>query len=86
MYHDPDDDPFLAPESIVSLPFNADSEDDSDWDIDYGDASAHVERAAYTRSAALSDRFGGDLSAFDTDSEERPMTLSDAIRLAMDLP
>jgi len=85
MYDDSDDDLFLAPEAMVSLPFDVGSEDESDWDLDYGDARTHIERAAQARSVAPSNQFPSDLVAFDTDSEERP-TLRDAIRLVMELP
>jgi len=69
MYRDSDEDLFLAPEAMVSLPFDLASEDDSDWDIDYGDLRAYVERIVESHSAVLSSQFLGDLLASDTESE-----------------
>jgi len=69
MYRDSDEDLFLAPEAIVSLPFDLGAEDDSDWDIDYGDLRAYVEHAAEPHSAVLSNQFRRGLLASDTGSE-----------------
>jgi hypothetical protein len=86
MYQDFDDELFLAPESTVSLHFDAGSEARSeDWGIDHSDVLAQAERDAWARHAARSNRFGNALPPFDT-SDDRPMTLRDAIRLVMELP
>jgi hypothetical protein len=87
MYHDIDDELFLAPESTVSLHFDAGSADESeDWGSDHSDVLAQAESDAWARHAARSNGFGEGLAAFDGGSDDRPTTLRDAIRLVMELP
>lgn len=87
MYHDSDDELFLAPESTVSLQFGAGSEDESgEWGIDHDDVLAQAESDAWARHAARSNGFADGFAAFDIGSEDRPTTLRDAIRLVMELP
>lgn len=87
MYHDSDDELFLAPESTVSLQFGAGPEEESEaWEIDQDDVLSQAESGAWARHAARSNRFGDDLAAFDIGNDDRPTTLRDAIRLVMELP
>jgi hypothetical protein len=85
MYEELDDDPFLAPETTVSLQFDTDSDDSEDWSMDDSDALAQAETGAWERHAG-SNRFGSSPFAFDSGNDDRPMTLREAIRLVMELP
>jgi hypothetical protein len=85
MYHDFEDDLFLAPETTVSVHFDAGAQDEND-DIDPDDALREAQCDAWARHAAGSNGFGGGLAAFDTRDDEQPMTLRQAIRLVMELP
>jgi hypothetical protein len=87
MRYDFDDELFLAPESAVSLPLDAGSDDESDeWGIDHDDLLPRAEADAWARHAAGSNGFGDGLAAFDSGDDDRPTTLRDAIRLVMELP
>ena len=82
-----EDDLFLAPETTVSLHFNAGLDDESEeWGIDHGDALREAECEAWARHASRSNGFGDAVAAFDTGNDDRPMTLREAIRLVMELP
>jgi hypothetical protein len=86
MYQDFDDEPFLSPESTVSLHFDAGLQDESEeWGIDHGEWLAQAESDAWARRAVRSNGFGDGLSAFDAGNDDRPMTLHDAIRRVMEL-
>lgn len=84
MYSQFDDEVFLAPESTVSLHFDAASSDSTqDWDIATGEALEHAERNAWARHALRGNGFGG--GADDDGDEDRSQDLRDAIRHVLTL-
>ena len=100
MFHEFEDDLFLAPETTVSLHFDAGllhidtgpRDDGDEWDIDrdgalgYSDYKEWAEREAWAHRGLRAKAPGSYLTAFDGSAEEQPRTLRDAMRLVMQLP
>ncbi len=86
MYNQFDDEVFLAPETTVSLHYEAASDDSAqDWDIAAGEALERAERSAWARHARRANGFGGAVAAGDEDDEDRSQDLRDAIRHVLTL-
>jgi hypothetical protein len=86
VYNQLDDEVFLAPETTVSLHYEAASGDSAqDWDIADGEALERAERNAWARHALRANGFGGAGAASDEDDEDRSQDLREAIRHVLTL-
>lgn len=80
MFHDFEEEVFLAPETTVSLHFEpASGQDDPDWDIATGEALERAERHAWARHALRGNGFGGAIADHD-EEEDYSRNLREAIR------
>ena len=86
MYNQFDDEVFLAPETSISLHFEAGSGAGAqEWDIAAGEALERAERNAWARHALRGNGFGGAAAVYDEGDEDRSRDLRDAIRHVLTL-
>ena len=101
-----EDELFLAPETTVSLHFDAEllhidtgaRDDGDDWDIDRDDALGYSDykewadhkewagREPWAHRGLRGKASASSRAGIDSDAEEQPMTLRDAMRRVMELP